>query len=80
MSRDTTLSDTMRAIRERRGLTLIEMEDRMDVSHGYWCKYEQSSRRPALTMIARMKAFIDLTDEEVLDIVYAAIADMEDGA
>lgn len=70
-----SMQRTIRGIRTSRGYTQKEMSDRLHVHETYWSHYERGERRPSLTLIARMRRYIDLTDDEVLDLVAAAMDD-----
>lgn len=66
------ISAVLRAIRARRGMTQMEISTAMRVHRTYWSVYERGIRSPSLVMIARMRRYIGLTDDEALDLVGAA--------
>lgn len=69
------ITEVLWRIRKRRRLTQVDLSEALGVHDTYWHMYEAGKRRPSLTLIARMRATIDLTDDEILDLVAAAVHD-----
>lgn len=71
-------AEAMRTIRERRGLSPAEAAHAAGRTSMYWRQYEYGNRRPTGTTLARLVLSMDLTDDEVLDVVYAIVKDEQE--